>query len=711
MKQYNNIKISPQLTIEQRFAELLKQNKERTTKIHPQIENNETILKSTQKILATLENTGFKYRWYHNIYETKSIKEAKNFLKSIASERPEVIANIADLKEITSRYKFNKIDDKLFFASKYIESQEKSKRELQVKPKIVTNIEFAEILDTLKIKNSEERFSATLDIIDKNKFSYLGREDFLNNDFDKIINKNYDIFNFKKLKIAKKFIKNSPINDENTDLKAFVNFINNSIVNVSNANHYIRENLSEFLNTKTDQNKNLTLNDKNISSLIKDIKTDKDLQTLIATQILQRQINDDIIVDAKDGANKILKVINLIDNKELILSINKLKEITESAFVNYRGTAKNSMIEEVRKIIYSNFVELILNDEIIAINKVKFLKKYLLNFNQETQLISLLDLSNKLTSRAKPIDKASDEIIDKIEIKDIEDQKQKALKDILKKFLKDKNITDKNIKDLTNIFNCQIKEGNLIKFKNFMIKNIDKVCFFFSQDKEESFNKFNGIMTTLNDGCGANISNQLNLVINSLNTQNNDDNKYAEPIRLITAELIEKLIIPLTHNSGIDTLGASSTANLMKEPFLARYFITPNSLFNKILPTVSHGKNIDLIDKDEYSAVKEYILEQATAKDDYSNIETETKKLIAFEIMKEIFKDSEKQNSKFDSLIPNSSKLKEVQQTIEEANQQKAKEREDFVKDQEITPENNIKPQIINRHIMLLKRLQQQSLI
>ena len=716
---HNNIKISPQLTIEQRFAELLKQNNKKSATIHPQIENNETILKSTQKILATLENTGFKYRWYHNIYETKSIKEAKNFLKSIASERPEIITNIADLKEITSRYKFNKFDDKLFFASKYIESQEKSKQETQVKPKIVTNIEFAEILDTLKINDSEERFNATLKIIDKNKFSYINREDFLNNDFDKIINKNDDILNFKKLQIAKKFIQNSPKNNENSDLSTFIDFINQTTIYGRNKLYHLKENLSEFLNTKTDQNKNLILSDNNISSLINDIKINdininKDFQTLIATQILQRQINDDIMVDAKDGATKILKVINLIDNKELILSINELKKITESAFVNYQGTTKYSMIKEVRKIIYLRFEKSILKDnEIITAKEIDIAKIYLPNFNQETQLISLLDLSNKLTAGAKPIEKASDEIIDKIEIKDIDNQKQEALKDILKKFLKDKNIKDKDIETLKTIFDAKIETGNFSKFKDFMIKNIDKVCFLFSQDKEESFNKFNGIITTLNDGCGANISNQLNLVINSLNTQNNnDDDKYAEPIRLITAEIIGKLIIPLTHNSGIDTLGANPTANLMKEPFLDRYFITPNSLFNKILSIVIYGKNIDLIDKEEYSAIKNYIGEKY--EDDYSKIETETKKLIAFELMKEIFNDPkqqpEKQNSKFDSLIPKSSKLKEVQQTIEEANQQK--EKENLAKDQEITPNNNINPSssVFNCHEKLVATLREQGM-
>lgn len=706
---YNNIKISPQLTIEQRFAELLKQNKKKSTTIYPQAEDNETILKSTQKILATLENAGIKYRWYHYIYETKSIKEVKNFLKSIASEKPEVIANIADLKEITSRYKFNKFDDKVFFASKYIESQEKSKQETQVKPKIVTNIEFAEILDALKINDSEERFSATLEIIDKNKLSYIGRENFLDSDFDKIINKNDDL-NFSKSTIAEKFIKNSPKNNENSDLPIFIDFINKTNICGSNRRNLERS-VTHFLKAKTDQNQNLTLNDGDISSLIKGIKADDRDKISIATKILESQLKYEDTEDLR----RILKIIKHLKD-ESILSPNPTKEIRDILFFSSPSFGKSyrQSASAITSFILSNFDNL--EQSIQDIHNAKDIEHLKLNF-PHLKDINLLNLSKELTKKVKPIEKASDEIIDKITIKNIDDQKQKELKDILKKFLKkditdkdieDKDIEDKDIETLKEIFTANIETYYITKFKNFMIKNIDKVCFLLTEDKEGSFDKFNGIISTLEDGCGANISNRLNMVINSLNTPNTVVDNYAEPIRLITVKIIEDIITLINeeYDKGTDVLGGNPKANIMQEDFLANHYIALDDLFDKILSIVNYNQDIDLLDKTEYSAIKEYLSEQVDAKGDYSAIEPETKKLIVFELMKEIFNDPkqqpEKQNYKFDSLILDSSKLKAVQKTIAEANQRK--EKENLVKDQEMTPNNNINPSspAFNRHEKLL---------
>ena len=65
----------------------------------------------------------------------------------------------------------------------------------------------------------------------------------------------------------------------------------------------------------------------------------------------------------------------------------------------------------------------------------------------------MLSLSTNLISRAKPIEKATNQIIDKIAIKNVDDQQK--LKDILKKFLK-KDIKDKDIKTLQEIVAWQL---------------------------------------------------------------------------------------------------------------------------------------------------------------------------------------------------------------------------------------------------------------
>ena len=462
----------------------------------------------------------------------------------------------------------------------------------------------------------------------------------------------FDIYNFSSL-----FNFIQVINPQSAKIKA-INYIGISIYN----NDYIKREF--YLKAiSIGQIKNATeLFDSGFSK----IKTD-DIYLGILKEAKQKRIIDNIeLLDhlKNKKASKFSSLQHLIDKNFANLN----QEETNEIFIN---NGNNNGLEKIKgwftgnnpnsnfDIKNYNLTDIInyayFNNDLVSLQSIlqpKFLKRLQESYkpndskinNQqeinkiagfiglpqseiEEKFIRISDIADKFKDLFKNVKEAT--IDDVNNSKFIDD---KSIKPVLLKAIKKENITDNEIKSFyKKITELEINQGHISKLSSFINGNIDLLCYILVKD--DGLATLSGIMSSLNDGCVANIANQLNNVAISFllkdqeNNQNNNlnltkqqkqENQQQNTALTILYQSLSTDIIPIITKNG-DILGRDSGASLIKNSIqLKKFYISPNLLNQYIKKyTKTNGDHLHMLDAKEQDEILKIICDILNITDKY----------------------------------------------------------------------------------------------